>query len=202
MKSLIKIAAKRTGGHFNNYAGNFTERRLFRDTDSHLAGGVCAGIANYFDINPVWVRLAFALLCTAGGSGLIIYAILWIIVPKAVTRADRMAMKGEKQNLQGFKRNFEEETGAIRQNLANFTMETKPFVYKTRDFIGDIFHHSGRLLGASGILILKIVGFLLLIACFGMCIALVVTLITFVGFGAGRPEMFFPFHYHKKPVCR
>ena len=176
-----------------DYTGNFAERRLFRDTDDHLAGGVCAGIANYFDINPVWVRLAFALLCAAGGSGLIIYVILWIVVPKAVTRADRMAMKGEKQNLQGFKRNFEEETGAIRQNLANFALETKPFVYKARDFIGDIFHHSGRFLGASGILILKIIGVLVLIACFSMCIALVVTLITFVGFGAGRPEMFFPF---------
>ena len=44
-------------------AGNLTGRRLFRDTDDYLVGGVCAGIANYFDINPVWVRLTFAALC-------------------------------------------------------------------------------------------------------------------------------------------
>jgi phage shock protein PspC (stress-responsive transcriptional regulator) len=36
-------------------------RRLFRDPDDHLVAGVCSGIANYFDFNPVWVRLLFAM---------------------------------------------------------------------------------------------------------------------------------------------
>ena len=80
------------------------KRRLFRNPDDHLIAGVCAGIANYFDLDVVWIRLAFAFCCVLGGSGFILYLILWLVVPKAITRADRMAMKGEKQDLQGFKR--------------------------------------------------------------------------------------------------
>src|ERR1700739_4627311 len=119
-------------------------RRLFRDPDNHLVAGVCSGIANYFDINPVWIRLAFALIVFAGGAGIILYIILWIVIPKAMTRADRMAMRGEKQNLEGFKRNFEHEMAGMKQNFADFHNEARPFVYKARDFSGDFAHHLGN----------------------------------------------------------
>ncbi|HEY2583110.1 MAG TPA: PspC domain-containing protein, partial [Mucilaginibacter sp.] len=118
-------------------------RRLFRDPDDHLVAGVCAGIASYFDVDTVWIRLAFAIFILAGGTGLILYIILWMVVPKAVSRADRMAMKGEKQNLQGFKKNFEDELSSMKQNLSNFGHEARSFVYKARDFTGDFFHHFG-----------------------------------------------------------
>jgi phage shock protein PspC (stress-responsive transcriptional regulator) len=55
--------AKTTGS--NPFEYNTERRRLFRDPDDHLISGVCAGIANYFDINPVWVRLAFVILAFA-----------------------------------------------------------------------------------------------------------------------------------------
>jgi phage shock protein PspC (stress-responsive transcriptional regulator) len=83
---------------------NTSGRKLFRDPDNHLISGVCAGIANYFDIEPLWIRAAFVLSVLFAGSGLLLYIILWIVIPKATTRADRMAMKGEKLNLQGFKK--------------------------------------------------------------------------------------------------
>src|ERR1700710_2207044 len=138
--------ADQTTYTYNNREG----RRLFRDPDDHLLAGVCAGIANYFDMDPVWIRLIFAFCVLLGGSGLLLYFVLWIIVPKAVTRADRMAMKGEKQNLQGFKKNFEDELSSVRQNLSNFGHEARPFVYKARDFFGDFFHHLGIFLSGTG----------------------------------------------------
>src|ERR1700739_2872982 len=104
----------------NTYYNTAEKRRLFRDPDDRILGGVCAGIANYFDIQVVWIRLAFALTVFFAGTGALLYIILWIVVPKAVTRADRMAMKGEKLNLQGFKKNFEEELGSMRNNLSDF----------------------------------------------------------------------------------
>src|ERR1700739_1982374 len=58
------------------YSGAAT-RRLFRDPDDHLVAGVCAGIANYFDVNVVWIRLAFALLVFAAGTSALLYIILW-----------------------------------------------------------------------------------------------------------------------------
>jgi phage shock protein PspC (stress-responsive transcriptional regulator) len=176
-----------------NFAYNTEGRRLFRDPDDHLVGGVCAGIANYFDINAVWVRLFFALFIPVGGSGFLLYIILWIVVPKAVTRADKMAMKGEKQNLQGFAKNFEEELSSMRQNLSNFGHEAKPFVYKARDFFGDFFHHLGIFFQGAGKVLIKLIGIFILLAGFAAAIALIVGLIAFVGFGAGRPGNFFPF---------
>jgi phage shock protein PspC (stress-responsive transcriptional regulator) len=178
----------------NTYTYNNTEgRRLFRDPDDHLVGGVCAGIANYFGMNPVWVRLAFAIAICIGGSGLLLYCILWIVVPKAITRADRMAMKGEKQNLQGFKKNFEEELNSLRGNFTNFGNEARPFVYKARDFFGDFFHHLGIFIGGAGKVFIKMIGVFLLLACFAACIALIFGLVAFVGFNAGNPHAFFPF---------
>jgi len=178
----------------NSFAYRGTEsRRLFRDPDDHLVGGVCAGIANYFDIEAVWVRLAFAITFVFAGSGLILYIILWIVVPKAVTRADRMAMKGEKQNLQGFKKNFEEELTSVKQNLSNFGNDAKPFVYKARDFAGDFFHHFGIFLSGFAKVLVKFIGVFILVACFAAAVALVVGLIAFIGFGAGHQNDIFPF---------
>ncbi|HWZ02849.1 MAG TPA: PspC domain-containing protein [Mucilaginibacter sp.] len=177
----------------NPFGYKMETRRLFRDPDDHLVAGVCSGIANYFDIDAVWIRLAFAIFIVFAGTGLILYIILWIVVPKAVSRADRMAMKGEKQNLQGFKKNFEDELSSMKQNLSNFGTEARPFVYKARDFASDFFHHLGKFIGGAGKVFVKILGVLILLACFGFCVALIVMLIAILGFNAGNPHAFFPF---------
>ena len=177
----------------DHFAYNTEGRRLFRDPDDHLVGGVCAGVANYFDIDAVWMRLAFAISFAFAGSGLILYIILWIVVPKAVTRADRMAMKGEKQNLQGFKKNLEDELSAVKQNLHNFGHEARPFVYKARDFASDFFHHLGIFLGGTGKVLVKLLGVLILLACFAAIVAMVVALIGVEVVGK-QPSGVFPFN--------
>ncbi|MBX2898163.1 MAG: PspC domain-containing protein [Cyclobacteriaceae bacterium] len=61
-----------------------TARKLVRDYQRKILGGVCAGFAHYFNIDPVWPRLLFALLVLGSyGSLLIIYIILWIVLPAA-----------------------------------------------------------------------------------------------------------------------
>jgi len=162
---------------------NTIKRRLFRDPDDHLVAGVCSGIANYFDIDVVWIRVIFAFFAFAGGSGLIIYTILWLVVPKAVTRADRMAMKGQKQNLQGFKQNLEEELSSVRQHISNFGDEAKPFVYKARDFTADFFHHLGAFFNSLAKIFIKLIGVLILLTCFGFIITAIVLFVGVVGFG-------------------
>jgi len=157
-------------------------RRLFRDPDDHLVSGVCAGIANYFDIQPLWIRLAFALSFFFAGSGLLLYIILWIVIPQASTRADRMAMKGQKLNLQGFKDNLEEELSSVRNHLNNLHQEARPAIYKMRDFIGDLLLHLHLFFMGAGKIIIKIIGFAVLLACFGLAIFLVVLLIMVMGF--------------------
>jgi phage shock protein PspC (stress-responsive transcriptional regulator) len=170
-----------------------SERKLFRDPDDHLISGVCAGIANYFNVEPVWIRSGFFLAIFFGGGGLLLYAILWILIPKATTRADRMAMKGEKLNLQGFKNNLEEELSTVKNHLNNLHQEARPLIYKMRDFAGDFFHHLGIFFGGAGKIFVKLVGILVLLACFGGAIGLVVLLVAIVGFNNHGPRDLFPF---------
>ena len=163
--------------HFNY------SRKLFRDPDDHLIAGVCAGIANYFDIETVWVRIAFALAFCFGGTGLMLYIILWIVVPQASSRADRMAMKGEPLDLQGFKRNFEEEAKNLQNAFNKASDKARPFAYKARDFVGDLFHHLGRALRGAGRLFVKLLGILIILVCFGFFIAALVGLIALLAYG-------------------
>lgn len=58
------------------------ERRLVRGSDRVL-GGVCSGLARYFSIDPLLVRLVFVLLALASGAGVVLYLLLWLLVPEA-----------------------------------------------------------------------------------------------------------------------
>lgn len=58
-------------------------KRLYRSTDEKMIAGVCGGIAEYFNIDPVLVRLGFVLLLLPGGlPGFLPYVIMWIVVPQ------------------------------------------------------------------------------------------------------------------------
>jgi phage shock protein C len=57
------------------------EKKLQRNEQDKVIAGVCAGLADYFDIDPTWVRVAFVVAVFAGFSGVLAYAILWVAVP-------------------------------------------------------------------------------------------------------------------------
>ena len=58
------------------------EKRLYRSRENHMLGGVCGGIAEYFNIDPTVVRLAWAIFCCMGGSGIPAYIIAMLIIPE------------------------------------------------------------------------------------------------------------------------
>ena len=60
-----------------------SDKRLVRNTHDEMIGGVCSGIANYLNIDPVIVRLVFVLLALGGGHGILAYLILWVLMPTA-----------------------------------------------------------------------------------------------------------------------
>jgi phage shock protein PspC (stress-responsive transcriptional regulator) len=57
-------------------------KRLMRDENNKLVAGVCSGLGNYFNVDPVLVRLAFILAVLLFGFGILPYILLWIIMPK------------------------------------------------------------------------------------------------------------------------
>ncbi len=76
-----------------------TPHRLYRNTDDAILGGVCSGIASYFDVDPVIVRIAFVVAAFLNGLGVLIYILLWLIVPPAVTPTQKYAMRGESMTI-------------------------------------------------------------------------------------------------------
>lgn len=85
-----------------------------------MFGGVCSGIAAYFDFDPVWLRLAFALTFFFAGTGLLLYIILWAIVPAAKTTAEKLQMRGERVNISNIEKNIREEMGSVKEQVENF----------------------------------------------------------------------------------
>lgn len=71
-------------------------KRFYRDSQNAMIGGVCSGIACYMGVDVTWVRLITVLLCFASLSvAVLVYLVLWIVVPEAVTPYQRMQMMGE-----------------------------------------------------------------------------------------------------------
>ena len=112
-------------------------RKLYRDADQKVIGGVCSGIAQYFNI-AVWIpRLIFALPLVIGiakipftilffpvaasfsGTIFLIYIILWIVVPKAVTASEKLEMKGQTVNLESIKHKVQDELQGVKKNFTD-----------------------------------------------------------------------------------
>lgn len=58
-------------------------KKLYRSRKERIIAGVCGGLSEYFGIDPTWMRLIFILFFFAGGSALLVYLIMWLIVPNS-----------------------------------------------------------------------------------------------------------------------
>lgn len=85
------------------------KRRLYRDADDKVIGGVCSGIATYFGLDPVIIRLAFAGALFFFGSGVVLYILLMIVLPKAETPAQKLEMRGEPVDYKNVSKTVEKE---------------------------------------------------------------------------------------------
>ncbi len=149
-------------------------RRIFRDPDNKILGGVCSGVGSYFDFDPIWLRLAFAISFFVFGSGFLLYLILWIIIPKAKTTAEKLEMRGERVTVSNIEKTIREEMDELKQRLHNLSGEAKDIgrkdgrvrnaVQDVVDFIGTffklLFKAIGKILGAFFLFI----GIVLLVA--------------------------------------
>jgi phage shock protein PspC (stress-responsive transcriptional regulator) len=117
--------------------------RIFRNTEERILGGVCSGIAAYFGISPIIPRLVFLLPFIAsifffpfgmiapvfygsfGGTMLMVYIILWVVIPKAKTRADKMEMHGEDVNLENIMKSVKEDIKIIKEKTKEHNIEGK-----------------------------------------------------------------------------
>ncbi len=92
-------------------------KKLYRDTDDKVLGGVSSGLGAYFGIDTVWVRLIWVFLFFTWGTGFLLYIILWIVIPEAVTTAQKLQMKGEPINVSNIERSVR-NMGTKVENMA------------------------------------------------------------------------------------
>jgi len=99
-------------------------KRLMRDPEDQVIGGVCSGIAAYFGIaDPLWVRIGFVLFTISGGVGVPAYVILWAILKEAKTSSDRLAMRGDDINISNMAKVVEEEVENFSEKISEMTGE-------------------------------------------------------------------------------
>ncbi len=84
-------------------------RRLYRNDDDKVVGGVCSGIAAYFDIDPLIPRIIFAISFFFFGSGFLLYLFLMIVLPKAITPSEKLEMRGEPVDYKNLSKTVEKD---------------------------------------------------------------------------------------------
>ncbi len=145
-------------------------RKLYRDADQKVFGGVASGIAQYFNV-AVWIpRLIFALPFILGafeslfhwvhfrgaftlpfGTWFLIYLILWIVVPKAVTASEKLEMKGKKVDLESIKNKVQDEMQGVKKNFTeNASKWKQDFSTKANEFGQEAKDTAQRFAGEAG----------------------------------------------------
>lgn len=103
-----------------------TGKRLYRDEEDSVVGGVCSGLTSYFGMSdPVWMRLIFVFLAFASfGFWVPAYILMWILVPPAKSAADRLAMRGEPINVDNIAKEVEDGFERIGKKVNEFGNDT------------------------------------------------------------------------------
>jgi phage shock protein PspC (stress-responsive transcriptional regulator) len=93
-------------------------KKLYRDKDRGLIGGVCTGLGHYFGVDAVWIKIIFLLLAFTS-FGVIAYIILWIATPKAVTTSEKLEMTGEPVTISNIEKKVREEFDSVSNKFKN-----------------------------------------------------------------------------------
>ena len=97
------------------------KRRMYRDPDHRVLGGVCGGMGTYFGIDPVVLRIVtFILLLISIGVVLPVYLLLWIAVPKARTTAQKLEMRGREATVSNIEKSIKEEVSEVKDSYKKF----------------------------------------------------------------------------------
>lgn len=162
----------------NSYNSTATRatKKLYRDREKGMIGGVASGLGHYFGIDAVWIRIVLILLVFAGfGTGILAYIILWIVTPEALTTTEKLEMTGEPVTISNIEKKVREEFENVSDKIKNVDYDKYGNQIKTSagkigssfgDFIMTVFKIFAKFLGVLLILGGVTVLFFLLIGIF------------------------------------
>lgn len=116
-----RIDEEGIGTTSTNYSSSTStaSRKLYRDKEGGMIGGVLAGLGHYFGIDKVWLRIFFLIMFFAWGTGVLAYIILWIVMPEAVTTAEKLEMTGEPVTISNIEKKVREEFENVSDKFKN-----------------------------------------------------------------------------------
>ena len=198
-----------------------SNKRLYRDPDSTVLGGVCSGIGHYVNIDPIWIRLIFLAMVWSGVS-ILFYFILWAIIPKAETTAQKLEMKGKAATFSNIEDYVRKGYENVKDDFKNVDFKgagekakqgASGFFALLGELISKLFSALGKVLSFIANILGKLLGVIILTTTVALIIALTVSfiigsfidinigndLLSMPGFEFIRPDWGGPFHpiwYH------
>ncbi len=94
-------------------------KKLYRDKDKGMIGGVAAGLSHYLGIDVVWIRVILLLFFAGFGTGILAYIILWIATPEAITTSEKLEMTGEPVTISSIEKKVREEFDSVSEKFKN-----------------------------------------------------------------------------------
>jgi phage shock protein PspC (stress-responsive transcriptional regulator) len=152
------IHGSSSGGSSNNNKA----RRIYRDSDDAMVGGVCSGFSHYLGWDPLILRILLVGAIIFAGTGLIIYLVLWALIPEAKTTAEKLQMKGETVNVENISKKINEEMDNVKDSFKKFSSETQETTKQAgaslSDFFQKLFNGLGSFFEVIGKVLLKVLG--------------------------------------------
>ncbi len=154
-------------------------KRLYRDPENRVLGGVCAGLGAYFNIDPIIFRVIFVIAVVFYGFSVVPYVILWIVMPRAVTIKQKLEMKGP-AGYEKWEQTLRDEYQEVSEKFKN-SKTYKNFnkgVYKGSEQVGSFLRNVIRILGGA-------IGIFIMVLVIALLISLAITLtfgVTFFDF--------------------
>ena len=161
-----------------NYASTGKSKKLYRDTENGILGGVSSGLGHYFGVDSVWIRIALVLLVFAGfGTGIIAYIVLWVVMPEAKTTSEKLEMRGEPINISNIEKKVKEEYNNLTDKFKNADYDKMGNQFRSSaekiggtlgDILPKIFVAFGKVLGVFIVFIAASTLFSLIISFFAV----------------------------------
>ena len=152
-------------------------KKLYRDIQTKYVAGVSSGLGHYFGIDPLWVRLLWIFLTLgSAGSFIMIYGLLWILIPEAETTSQQLDMRGEPINISNIERKVKEGFDEVADKVKSVDYEKVGNKVKNSgktffDTLGDIILFFFKVFG-------KFIGILLIIIGASTVIGLFIGMLT------------------------
>lgn len=172
----------------------YTSKKLYRDKDNALLGGVIAGLSHYFGVEAIWLRIIFILsMFLSFGTTVVVYFLLWILLPEAITTSQKLEMKGQPITISNIEKKVKEGFNEITDKINNLDHQkiadnAKYGAQKIGSTAGDIISELFKGIG-------KAVGFFILlfatIAFLGVIVASVILV-----FSSSLPEVLLQDNIH------